>query len=80
MVFYCTGGRHGYFRFPARVEPKHRRLRLVATLADHRAGRSAFLSVRPEPGVPVPQFVVRDPAPVATHFERGCGLKTTNPD
>lgn len=80
VQLYRTGGAgHGYFRLPARrrVEPEHRRLRLVGALAaaDHRSGGTAFLS---QPRVSVPQLVVRDAAPVA-HLERGGGLKNTDP-
>lgn len=80
QLLYRTGGAgHGYLRLPAgrRVEPEHRRLRLVGAAlagADHRAGGPAFLSQLSR--VSVPQLVVRDSAPVA-HLERGSCLKNT---
>lgn len=64
-------GRYGYFWFSASVKPKYCRLRLVCTLTNHCAGRSAFL---PESRVPVPQFIVRDTTSVS-HFQCSCSLQ-----
>jgi len=70
LNLYFTG-RYGYFWFSASVKPKYCWLRLIRTLANYCAGGSSFL---PESRVPVPQFVVRNTAPI-TYFQCSCSLK-----